>query len=158
MRPIKALALDVDGVLTDDKFWMGQDGTLQKRFSIRDRTGILRALRGGLKIGLISGDSTPEGISILRNYAQYLGIEDLWVGCHDKARALIEFASRYGLLMEEIAFMGDDTIDVPGMNLVGLPAAPSDAHPDALAVAKTITRNPGGSGAVRELIDFLLKD
>lgn len=157
MRPIKALALDVDGVLTDDGFWIGVDGTLQKRFSMRDRTGILRAMKSGMKIGLISGDSTFEGIAILRNYARSLGIEDLWVGCQDKAAALSEFASRYGLLLEEVAFMGDDTIDAPGLSIVGLPAVPSNAHPDALAEARIVMQNPGGSGAVRELIDSIIK-
>lgn len=156
MMPIRAIALDIDGVLTDDGLYVSADTRAVKRFSVRDRSGLWRALREGMRIALISGDSTPDGVDIARRYADTLGLTDVWLGCHDKAAALCEFAARHGLALSEICFMGDDTLDVPAMRMSGISAAPCDAHPAALEVAHRVTRAAGGRGAVRELIDALL--
>ncbi|MCX7109978.1 MAG: HAD hydrolase family protein [Proteobacteria bacterium] len=153
MTSIKAVALDVDGVLTDGDFLWGPDGQEWKRFSFRDVMGVSEARRAGLVIALISGEDTP----ILDRYASKMGIEDIYRGCKDKANAVREFAGKRGLLLSEIAFMGDDINDIDAMKLVGLSAAPANAHASVLAIAKFISGNAGGHGAVRELMDFVIQ-
>lgn len=153
MTSIKAVALDVDGVLTDGDFLWGPDGQEWKRFSFRDVMGVSEARRAGLVIALISGEDTP----ILDRYASKMGIEDIYRGCKDKANAVREFAGKRGLLLSEIAFMGDDINDIDAMKLVGLSAAPADAHASVLAIAKFISGKAGGHGAVRELMDFVIQ-
>ena len=124
MKSIKAVALDVDGVLTDGDFLWGPAGQEWKRFSFRDVMGVSEARRAGLLIALISGEDTP----ILDLYATKMGIEDIYRGCKDKANAVREFASKRNLLLSEIAFMGDDINDIDAMKLVGLSAAPANAQ------------------------------
>jgi 3-deoxy-D-manno-octulosonate 8-phosphate phosphatase (KDO 8-P phosphatase) len=153
MEQIKAIALDVDGVLTDGAFWWGPNGEEWKRFSFRDIMGVSRARRAGLIIALISGEDSP----LVDRFAQKLGIEDVFKGCKNKAMAFEEFAQRRGLKMSEIAFMGDDVNDVEAMKLAGMGAAPMNAHPAALQQASFVSKYNGGNGAVRELLDLLLQ-
>ena len=151
MSQIKAIALDVDGVLTDGTFWWGPDGQEWKRFSFRDVMGISRARRGGLLFALISGEDSP----LVDRLAKKLDIEDVFKGRKDKAAALQEFATRRGLALGEIVFMGDDINDLEAMKLAGFAAAPADAHDSARQQARLVTKCSAGQGAVRELIDFL---
>lgn len=148
---IKAVALDVDGVLTDGTFLWDTNGGEIKRFSFRDVMGIARATRSGIKFALISGEKNV----IVDRYAAKLGIAHVWQDCKDKAAALREFAELQSLGLEKICFMGDDINDIPAMQLAGFTAAPADAHESVLAVAKLCTKRPGGNGAVREMLDFL---
>lgn len=150
---IRAVALDVDGVLTDGSFWWGADGEL-KRFHFLDVMGIARAIRGGVVFALISGENSP----IVSRFADKLGIRDVFIGCTDKASALGEFASRYDLPLREVCFMGDDVNDVPAMRLAGVAAAPANAHFTAAKCATIQTQALGGNGAVRELLDRLARD
>ena len=149
--PIRAVALDVDGVLTDGSFWWGPNGEEFKRFHFLDVMGVARAIRAGVLITLISGEESP----IIGRYAAKLRIDDVFPGCKDKAAALREFATRRGLAMASICFMGDDINDLPAMSLAGFSAAPATAHPAVIARASYVTARPGGSGAVRELLDHL---
>ncbi len=153
MKPIKAVALDVDGVLTDGEFLWGPDGQEWKRFSFRDVMGVSEARRAGLVLALVSGEDSP----MIDRYANKMGIEFVYKGCKDKAGAVREFANKQGLLLSEIAFMGDDINDIDAMKLVGLSAAPANAHVSVLAVATFISGNKGGQGAVRELMDFIIQ-
>jgi len=148
---IKAIALDVDGVLTDGTFWWDGAGVELKRFSFRDVMGIVRASRAGIHFALISGERN----AIVDRYAARLEIKHVWQGCKEKDRALREFASTIGLDLAEICFMGDDVNDLAAMKLAGFSAAPADAHESARSVAKLVTRQPAGNGAVREMLDFL---
>ena len=148
---IKAVALDVDGVLTDGAFLWDANGGEIKRFSFRDVMGIARATRSGIKFALISGEKN----SIIDRYAAKLGIAHVWQDCKDKAAALREFAATQSLNMDEICFMGDDVNDLSAMELAGFTAAPADAHESVLKVVKLVTKRPAGNGAVREMIDFL---
>ncbi|MCX6996558.1 MAG: HAD hydrolase family protein [Kiritimatiellaeota bacterium] len=150
---IRAVALDVDGVLTDGAFWWGPDGSEWKRFSFRDIMGISRASKAGLVFALISGEENE----LVTRYARKMNITSVYQGCKDKAVALRSFAKTQGLDLAQVCFMGDDINDVPALQLAGLPAAPADAHPSVLAVARYIARQTGGNGAVRELVDFLSK-
>ena len=149
MTPIKAVALDVDGVLTDGAFWWGPEGAEFKRFCFRDVMGISRASKRGLVFALISGEANP----LITRFAEKMNIVNVYQGCKDKASALHGFAGELGIELSEIAFMGDDINDLGAHNLAGLAAAPADAHRSVLAVAKFVASKGGGQGAVRELLD-----
>jgi len=151
MNRLKAVALDVDGVLTDGTFWWGPDGIELKRFSFRDVMGISRASRQGIVFALISGEDNQ----LVTRFAKKMNITNLYLGCKDKASALNAFAQEQGLALSEIGFMGDDINDVPAMKLAGMAAAPANAHQSAVAAARFIAKNPGGNGAVREWLDSL---
>ena len=148
---IKAIALDVDGVLTDGTFWWDTAGAEIKRFSFRDVMGIARASREGIVFALISGEKNP----IVDRYAAKLNITSVWQGCKAKDQALREFSEKCAVPLAEIAFMGDDVNDLAALALAGFSAAPADAHESVRAAVKFVTSHPGGNGAVRELLDHL---
>jgi 3-deoxy-D-manno-octulosonate 8-phosphate phosphatase (KDO 8-P phosphatase) len=149
---LRAIALDVDGVLTDGGVWWGASGGEWKRFCFADIMGVSLARKAGLTVTLISGEDSP----LVDRFAAKLEIADFTKGCKDKAAALRAFADRQGLRPEEICFMGDDVNDLAAMDLAGFSAAPADARPAALRQADLVTRANGGHGAVRELIDWIL--
>ena len=149
---IRAVALDVDGVLTDGTFWWGPNGEEFKRFSFLDIMGISNGRKAGLIFALISGEDTP----LLDRYATKMKIQDVHRGCKDKAAALRAFADKHEVALAEVAFMGDDINDLAALELAGLAAAPATAHESVLALAHFISRRPGGRGAVREMIDLIL--
>jgi 3-deoxy-D-manno-octulosonate 8-phosphate phosphatase (KDO 8-P phosphatase) len=150
--PIKAVALDVDGVLTDGAFWWGPDGEEFKRFCFLDVMGISQGRKAGIVFALISGEASP----LVDRFAAKMSITDIYKGSKDKAAALRDFAEKKGLALTEIAFMGDDINDLGALALAGLPAAPASAHDSVKAVARFVSVRPGGNGAVRELIDLIL--
>jgi 3-deoxy-D-manno-octulosonate 8-phosphate phosphatase (KDO 8-P phosphatase) len=154
---VKAVAMDVDGVLTDGTFWWGTNGEEFKRFCFADVTGIHAAQQAGIKVALISGESSPAGMALVQRYADKLGIIDVYKGCRDKAAAIREFASKHQLQLSEICFIGDDSIDAAAMALVGFAVAPPDAHASAKSNAHLITTHKGGKGAVREVLDLILE-
>jgi 3-deoxy-D-manno-octulosonate 8-phosphate phosphatase (KDO 8-P phosphatase) len=148
--------MDVDGVLTDGSFFWGANGEEWKRFCFLDSTGIAQARAAGLPVALISGESSPAGMALVQRYADKLKIADVFKGCHDKAAALRSFAAQHGVPLAHVCYIGDDAIDAEAMAAAGLPVAPANAHPSVLARARYVTRNPGGSGAVREVLDLIL--
>jgi 3-deoxy-D-manno-octulosonate 8-phosphate phosphatase (KDO 8-P phosphatase) len=152
MRALKAIALDVDGVLTDGGVWWGPDGAEWKRFSFTDIMGVSMALKAGLIVTLISGEDSP----LVDRFASKLNLGDITKGCKDKAAALRSFAERHHLRLDEICFMGDDVNDLAAMKIAGTSAAPADARPAVLHEADLITEANGGNGAVRELVDLAL--
>ncbi len=156
LEKIKAIVLDVDGVLTDGTFWWGTNNEEFKRFCFADITGIPLAKNAGLVIALVSGESSPAGMRIVERYAQKLKITDVYKGCRDKPAALQELTAKYGFLLEEVCFMGDDINDLAAMDMAGLSVAPSNAHPSVIRKADIVTKQEGGRGAVREVIDLLL--
>lgn len=149
---IRAVALDVDGVLTNGTFIWGSGGEDFKQFSFLDVMGISQGIKAGLVFALISGEDSP----LVDRFAQKMGILDVHKGCKDKALALRTFARRYELTMEQVCMMGDDVNDVPAMEIAGLAVAPPGAHESARRVAAIVTECRGGHGAVRELVDHLL--
>jgi 3-deoxy-D-manno-octulosonate 8-phosphate phosphatase (KDO 8-P phosphatase) len=151
ITPVRAVALDVDGVLTDGSFWWGIGGEELKKFHFLDVMGIARATRSGVVFALISGEDSP----LVARFAVKLGIADVFLGCKDKSAALTEFAARRGLALAEVCFMGDDVNDVPAMIIAGIAAAPANAHFTAAERAAIRTVANGGAGAVRELLDHL---
>ena len=152
MTQLKALALDVDGVLTDGGVWCGPHGEEWKRFCFADIMGVSLALKAGLIVALISGEDS----SIVDRFARKMGITDVEKNCKNKARALRSFAERRGLALSDIGFMGDDVNDLEAMEIAGLSAAPANAAPPVLARAAFVAVRHGGNGAVRELIDAVL--
>ena len=151
MAAIKAVVLDVDGVLTDGTLWWGMDGSELKRFAFRDIMGISRASRSGMIFGLISGEEN----ALVDRYAAKMKITSVWQGCREKDVALQSFSKSRGVPLENICFMGDDVNDLAAMQIAGFSAAPADAHEAVLAVAKYICKRPGGRGAVREMLEFV---
>jgi 3-deoxy-D-manno-octulosonate 8-phosphate phosphatase (KDO 8-P phosphatase) len=156
-KDLYAVAIDVDGVLTDGTYWWGANGEEFKRFSVADGTGITLAVRSGIRIALISGDSTPSGMALVQRLADKLKIIDVYKGCHDKAAAVRDFAERNQLQLSAICFIGDDFIDLPAMEIVGLAVAPADAQESVKKEAHMMTQRPGGRGAVREVLDSILQ-
>ena len=152
MKALKAIALDVDGVLTDGGVWWGPNGEEWKRFSFADIMGLSLARKAGLAVTLISGEDSP----LLDRFAERMNLTDITKGCKDKASALRAFAGRRQLALDEICFMGDDVNDLAAMEIAGLAAAPADARPAALQKAAVVTVARAGHGAVRELVDRIL--
>jgi 3-deoxy-D-manno-octulosonate 8-phosphate phosphatase (KDO 8-P phosphatase) len=152
MKRVRALALDVDGVLTDGGFWWGPNGEEWKRFCFADVMGVSLAKKAGLIVALISGEDSP----LVDRFASKMGITDVEKNCKDKAGALRSFAERRGLALSEVCFMGDDVNDLEAMRITGMSAAPSSAVPAVLKAAAFVATKPGGNGAVRELVDAIL--
>jgi 3-deoxy-D-manno-octulosonate 8-phosphate phosphatase (KDO 8-P phosphatase) len=152
LERIRAVAMDVDGVLTDGGLWWGSNGEEWKRFCFADIMGVSLARRAGFTLALISGEPSP----LVDRYAEKMHIPHVVKGCRDKALALREFAAVSGLDLAEICFMGDDINDLPAMRLAGFSAAPANASRDVLAYADFIAQRPGGNGAVRDLMEALL--
>jgi 3-deoxy-D-manno-octulosonate 8-phosphate phosphatase (KDO 8-P phosphatase) len=152
MTRIRAIALDVDGVLTDGCFIWGPNGEEFKKFCFLDVMGISLGKKNGLIFALISGEDTP----LIDRYADKMGISAVYKGCKDKKTALQDFAQRNGFELEQVCFMGDDVNDVPALEIAGLAAAPATAHESARKMAHYLARSGGGRGAVRELIDYIL--
>jgi 3-deoxy-D-manno-octulosonate 8-phosphate phosphatase (KDO 8-P phosphatase) len=151
-RDIQLLILDVDGVLTDGGLWYGANGEQLKRFHVRDGHGIKLLQHAGIQVAVISG---RRSAAVLRRCRE-LGIRHLQQGAQDKSAALDRLLRRLRIPAANVACIGDDTPDVPLFLRVGLAFAVCDAHPLARAAADHVTRLPGGSGAVREVCDWLL--
>jgi 3-deoxy-D-manno-octulosonate 8-phosphate phosphatase (KDO 8-P phosphatase) len=152
LHRIRAVAMDVDGVLTDGGVWWGPDGQEWKRFCFADIMGVSLARRAGLKLALISGENSP----LVDRYALKMHIEHIEKGCRDKAAALRKFAADTQIDLAEICFIGDDVNDLPAMQIAGYSASPANAAREVLARADFIAKCPGGNGAVREVMDALL--
>lgn len=151
---IKALVLDVDGVLTDGGLIYLEQGEAAVRFDIQDGLGIVVARNVGLEVAIISGRASAA----LTRRAQELGITELYQGINNKAQTFRELAQRRGWSFPEIAYMGDDLNDLPVMNLAGAVIAPANAAAEVKAVAHYITTASGGNGAVREAIQKILDE
>jgi 3-deoxy-D-manno-octulosonate 8-phosphate phosphatase (KDO 8-P phosphatase) len=151
-KKIKAIAMDVDGVLTDGGVWWGPNGEEWKRFHFADIMGLSRARKAGMVIALISGENSP----LVDRLANKLGISDVHKDCKDKASALRAFSERHELLLEQICFIGDDVNDMSALKIAGLSACPADARPSVREHCQVVTKLGGGNGAVREVVDMLL--
>lgn len=150
---ISLLILDVDGVLTDGSIVYSDRGEELKCFHVRDGAGIKRWQAAGHTVAILSGRSSP---AVDRRAAE-LGITLVQQGIHDKAAALREILSETSCTPEEAAAMGDDLPDLPVLKAVGLAVVPADACSEAREAAHHATIIPGGRGAVREAVDWLLR-
>ena len=150
---IKLFLMDCDGVLTDGRIWVLENGEDQKAFHTRDGLGLEIFHRAGLKSGVISGRVS----SALTRRAEKLGMSYLRQGCVEKEQAFAEIVAAAGLTNDEVAFAGDDLNDIPLMLKSGLALAVADAAAETRAHAHYVTQATGGHGAVREMIELILK-
>lgn len=153
-KKIKCVILDVDGVLTDGGVYVAPDGSeLYKPFFARDGLVISLAPRAALMTAIITGRSS----AIVEHRAKELHIDLVYQGCRNKCTAYADIKAKTRLTDEEIAYIGDDIIDLPVMRMVGLPCAVGDAVPEVKDVAQIIANERGGHGAVREIYEIILK-
>lgn len=150
---IKLLILDVDGVMTDGRIIYDANGTESKFFNVKDGHGIKMVQRAGITVAIISGRQSQ----VVELRARELGIDNVYQGALDKLGPFQEILATTGLDASQVAFMGDDVIDLPIIRRVGFAAAPRDAVDEVLDAVHFTARNRGGWGAVRELCDLLLK-
>lgn len=151
-RRVRMLVLDVDGVLTDGGLYYDREGMAMKRFNVQDGLGIKLAQAAGLEIAVITGLDAPAVELRVRE----LEIREYFAGRLKKRDVLLGICQRHGLELEQLAFLGDDWVDIVPMKLVGLPMAVANAQPEARRLAAWVSRSPGGHGAVREAVRFLL--
>ena len=149
---VRLLCVDVDGVLTDAGMYYGPDGEVLKRFNTRDGMGLERVRQAGVAVAIISGEDS----AIVHARAAKLKIDDVFCGASDKRIAIDELCLRHGLLLEQVAFIGDDLNDLPALACVGFPCAVADAAAEVKAAASYVTERRGGDGAVREICDLLI--
>lgn len=150
---IKAIAFDCDGVLTDSKVLYIGEGRWSRSYSIRDGLGIRRLQEAGLHVAIITASNSED----IRERAKTLKIEDFYEGDLDKTGAWDDFLNKHGLTDSEVAYMGDDEMDVPLLSRAGLAFTVSDAMEPALEAADYVAQRPAGQGAVREVCELILK-
>jgi len=151
-RRVRCLFLDIDGVLTDGKLYLGANGEEFKTNYVRDGLGIKRLLAAGVEVAVISGRPSEA----MRRRLDFLGVKHVVLDNEDKLPVYEQIRGRLGFAHPECAVMGDDLPDVPVMQRAGLALAVADAHPVALKAAHWVSRHPGGLGAVREACDLIL--
>jgi 3-deoxy-D-manno-octulosonate 8-phosphate phosphatase (KDO 8-P phosphatase) len=152
-KKIKLLLLDVDGVLTDGRILLDNQGNELKAFHVRDGHGIKMAQKAGIIVGIITG-RISEVVNIR---ARELGIKEVHQGAHEKIVVYDSILGRYGFRDEEVAYMGDDIVDVDIFKRTGLAVTVDDADPSVKPHVDMITKTAGGRGAVREFINLILK-
>lgn len=150
---VRLLLLDVDGVLTDGVIVMHADGSESKGFHIRDGAAIVWAQRAGISVGLLS--ARASGATAQR--AAQLGIRTVVQGVPSKLSAYEQILRNASLADEDVAYMGDDLLDLPVLARAGLSAAPADAAPEVRERVHWVSAAGGGRGAVRELIEMVLR-
>lgn len=152
-KNIKVLILDVDGVLTDGGIIIDNKGNELKSFHVRDGHGIKMLIRAGIHVVLITGRSSK----VVERRARELGITDVFQKCHDKRKAYRQLSKKYSFHDHEVAYIGDDIVDIPLLRRIGLPVVVADADDEVKSSALIVTEKGGGRGAVREVCDFILK-
>jgi 3-deoxy-D-manno-octulosonate 8-phosphate phosphatase (KDO 8-P phosphatase) len=152
-RRVELILSDVDGVLTDGGIWYDNQGIELKAFHIRDGLGIKLWQRAGFRFGVLTARSSH----IVKLRAGELGIDIVRQGFEDKLPAAEEIIRECRLTPQQVCYIGDDLTDLPVIRLVGVGAAVADAAAEVRAAAAYTTQLPGGRGAVRELIETILK-
>jgi 3-deoxy-D-manno-octulosonate 8-phosphate phosphatase (KDO 8-P phosphatase) len=154
-RSIALVLTDIDGVFTDGGIYYSDSGEALRRFSVRDGMGVERLRRAGIMTGVVSGERSGT----IERRAEKLGLELLYLGVKDKAALLPDILRRTGLELSQLAFIGDDYNDLALQGAVdghGLTAAPADALPAVLEAVHFRTLRPGGHGAFRDFVEWLL--
>lgn len=150
---IKLVIFDVDGVLTDGSLYLGDDGQEYKSFNSKDGHGMVMLQHSGTPIAIITGRTSE----VVRIRMQSLGIEHVYQGRKDKVPAFFDLLEKTGLDASEIAYVGDDVIDLPVMTRVGLAIAVRDAHPLVQRHAHWVTPRDGGRGAARDVCEMIME-
>ena len=152
LNKIKLLLLDVDGVMTDGRIIYFNDGGEAKAFDVKDGHGLKLIQRAGIRVGIITGRQSE----VVARRAAELGIEIVYQGAKDKLKPFLEIIKELGLEPFEVAYVGDDVVDLPVMRQVGFSATVADAVDDIKPYVDLVTSRPGGRGAVREVCDLSL--
>ena len=150
---IQLVIFDVDGVLTSGALYFDNEGQEYKAFHSKDGHGLRMLQECGLQAAIITGRQSK----LVQHRMSDLGIEHVFQGFRDKRPAFQELLSLTGLKPDQIAYMGDDVIDLPVMTQVGMSIAVQDAHAFVIQHADYVTQTPGGRGAAREAIEFILQ-
>lgn len=150
---IRCVFLDIDGVLTDGKLYIGPNNEETKTNYVRDGYGIKLALKLGLQVAVISGRPSES----MRRRLEWLGVKHIALDTEDKEPAYLRMCAEMGLTDEQCAHVGDDVPDLPLLERVGLACTVADGHRKALNAAHWISQYTGGNGAVREAIDLVLE-
>lgn len=153
IKPIKLFIMDVDGVMTDGSVIYNDKGEETKFFNVRDGHGIKMLQRAGIKAAII----TARVSEVVVHRAKNLGIELLYQGAIDKAKAYEDLLEKEGIKPDETAYMGDDVVDIPVLKKAGLAIGVADGVDEVRERVHYITVKPGGKGAVREAVELILK-
>lgn len=154
LKKIKLIVSDVDGVMTDNRIIVDDNNVESKFFNAKDGMGISVALKYNLKVAVITGS---KSLSLVNRLSKFKLLEDIVIGKDYKMEPLLDIMKKYNLKQEEVAYIGDDFIDLAPMDYVGLAFAPADAIDDAKKLADIVTSRKGGDGALRNAIDMILK-
>lgn len=152
-KNIKLLILDVDGVLTDGSITLDNEGNELKSFHVRDGHGIKMLQKAGVQIAIITGRHSK----VVERRSHELGITEVYQRCHIKSVAYEHLIEKLGVTDSEVAYIGDDIVDIPIFRRVALPVAVADATKEAKYEGIMVTENRGGRGAVREICELILK-
>ncbi|CAI8437651.1 MAG: 3-deoxy-D-manno-octulosonate 8-phosphate phosphatase KdsC [Polaribacter sejongensis] len=150
---INTFIFDVDGVLTNGMLTIMPDGEMVRHMNVKDGYAMKNALNKGYRVCIISG-GTNEGV---RSRLAALGIEDIYLGAHNKIQQYKKLVKKYNLQAENVLYMGDDVPDFPVMELVGLATCPNDAVREIQQISKYISDKKGGEGCVRDVIEQVLR-
>lgn len=150
---IKAVIFDVDGVLSAETITLHPNGEPMRTVNIKDGYAIQLAQKSGLRIAIMTGGTTES----VRLRYEHLGVEDVYMGCAVKIVTYEEFVRKYGLIDDEIMYMGDDIPDYEIMRRVGCPVCPADACPDIRALSLYVSGRCGGHGCGRDVIEQILR-
>jgi 3-deoxy-D-manno-octulosonate 8-phosphate phosphatase (KDO 8-P phosphatase) len=148
----RLIIFDIDGVLTDGSLFFDNHGEEYKAFNSKDGHGIRMLQECGLQAAVITGRKS----TLVEHRMRDLGVEIIFQGYRDKRPAFADLLQQTGLDASAVAYMGDDVVDLPVMVQTGMAIAVADAHPLVLEQAHYVTQNPGGRGAAREAIEFIL--
>jgi 3-deoxy-D-manno-octulosonate 8-phosphate phosphatase (KDO 8-P phosphatase) len=152
-QKIRLVIFDVDGVLTDGGIILDNEGNEFKVFHVRDGHGIKMLLKAGIKVAIITGRQSK----VVQIRAKELGITEVYQKCHNKTDAYERIKKKFSLKDEEIAFIGDDIVDLPLMKRAGISFAVADSADEVKSHATSVTKNRGGRCAAREVTDLILK-
>ena len=153
LSQVRLFATDVDGVLTDAGMYYAESGDEWKKFNTRDGMGIKLLQRAGIITAIV----TQERTKLVARRAEKLAIPELHQGVMDKLSLIREMATRHGLTLSQVAYIGDDINDLEALKAVGFSATPADGMPQVVAAVDYICQKKGGEGAVREIVEMILE-
>ncbi len=153
LRKIRAVIFDVDGVLSAETITLHPDGEPMRTVNIKDGYAIQLAQKVGLRVVILTGGATGS----VRQRYEHLGVEDIYMNCAVKIQTYEALLKKYGLLDEEVLYMGDDIPDYEIMKRCGCPCCPSDACPDIKAISVCVSDRKGGFGCGRDVIEQVLR-
>jgi len=152
LRKIKLLIMDVDGVMTDGRIIMDDEGREIKNFNVRDGHGIKLLQRYGIKVALLTGRQS----NVVKHRAKDLEIKDVYQKVYNKKEVFDKILKKHKISADEAAFIGDDIIDIPVLKRVGFSVAVADAMEIVKKSVHYVSQNKGGNGAVREVCEMIL--